>query len=208
MPRKPDYRKARFDQIEDPGEFALRFSHSVVQATTISMGMSDIEAFVDTIARLSGRFMDVQRKVNVDLARFNVGGRPCHEVDHVWTTATAIRLVNSKSGTRSNTEDPALTVKFYVAARNAVQQTHPSKLVTYEMLMLNVSKSVPVYEANGITTLDMNQHLTELRGAEVNIEKEQKIQRHARYRQSARKLCKAIDRPESYGIEVLSRFGL
>lgn len=204
--KRIDYRKARFDQITDEGEYRFLFAASVGQAAKIAMG-NVLEGYVHRLLSESGRYDHVLHRLTVNVSEFNQGGRTEHEIDIVGETAGAVDCFNSKSATRSNTEDPHHVVKLYVAARQAVQQLYPTKLVTYRMLRLD-GKPIPEYDVVGITTVDMNWYLSTTCKRNVNVEQELKVERCKEYRKAAKRLCRSLGRDPLWGLEILARDGL
>ena len=193
-----------FRSIDDEGERQLQFLGSVVQSSKITMGTL-LEEFVCELVTSSREFTSVKHGVKVDVSCCNAGSRKKHVVDIMCERGDSISCFNVKSFTRSNTEDPCLLVELYVAAREETQRLNPGKHVSYQMLRIG-GTPIPIYDERGVTTLDLNGWLSTLCSRTVNVEREMASLRPGVYVRSAKKLCKSLGLPASYGLDLLATY--
>lgn len=204
-PKKPNYKKDSFDQITDPWERRLEFVRSVGEGVRKTLGHVR-QQIAFNIMKASGRYKSVTYGVKVPLK--SVGHRVKHEIDILCVGHNGdVELYNVKSRTHSNTDDPHDTVRLPVAARDVVQREHPDKRVTYQILRLG-GGSLQAWDDQGITTVELNQFLSDLAGHEINVEQEETVERQGLWKKTALRRCDELGVTYEYGISVLRENGV
>lgn len=194
---------------QEPVKSLLELTGWVCQGGTIQAGLAREKVLFEYLADKYSRDpeVEVSGKVKVystDIS-FKKGG---HEVDIIITNHRnkTILMVNSKSDGESGTDSPADRVKVPVAAKKAVQQSHPTYSVQYVYARPS-GKANPVFEQAGIPTVatsslldgkDINSMIIEHRKAITAGRVEEAISRFCRNPRHAEALRKHFSNPDLF----------
>lgn len=201
MVKKSSYKKAIFDRLNENWERELWLIRSVGTGDCISTGYLRQKLAYEHM-RASGAYSRCEYDFPVDLPD---GHRSTQKIDIVcWKPNSDIHAFDSKSETTNGTIDPHITVVGHLTARSQLMKLYTNVKVTYSLLRMG-GHDEPIWSGAGISTLDTNRFLTELRGFVVDLHEEERVQRAERVIKRLTMCCKHIEQPLSWGKSVLKK---